>query len=58
MWTEEKVKEFTRERIDKDYFSTASSIVLISYYYDSGWRFDKMRAFVEQQIQIIKQFKQ
>ena len=50
MWTEEKLKEFTRECIDK-YNHTPSAIVLKSYYVGNGttkdFKFENQRALVE-----------
>ncbi len=56
MWSEERVREYTREKIDKYFYETPSSIVLKSNTFENtGWRFDKMRSVVEQEIQVYKQ---
>lgn len=54
-WTEEQVKEFTEKCVEEYYQITPSAIVLKSYYVGCDWRFDKMRGFVEQEVQIVKQ---
>lgn len=59
MWTDQKLKEFTRECIDKYSASSPSSIVLKSYYMGNSTtkdeRFQQQRSMVEQEISIYKQ---
>jgi len=58
MWTEDKLKEFTRECVDK-YPHSPSAIVLKSFYLGNDTtkdiRFEHQRAIVEREIQIYKQ---
>ena len=54
-WSEEQVKHYVALCIEKEFYSTPSSIVLKSYYLGCTWRFDKMRAFVADEIQLLKQ---
>jgi len=59
-WSDELVRDHVHNCIDKHYEVTPSAIVLKSNYIaadprGTGWRFDKMRAFVEQEAQIYKQ---
>ena len=65
MWSEEKVREWARRCIDRFYFDTPGTIASKSFYTsitepagfgeESGWRFDKMRAEVEREVQRYKQ---
>lgn len=54
MWTDEQVKEHVHERIHK-YCRNASAMALSSYYKGCDWRFDKLRAFCEQEIKNFTQ---
>lgn len=55
-WTEEMVRDFTRKCVDRYYYETPSMIVLkTNTYGETGWRFDKMRSVVENEIQLYKQ---
>ena len=54
MKTEQEVKVFIHEMFDKG-FKNPSAITAISYYKGYDWRFDKMRAFTEQEIKNYSQ---
>jgi len=59
-WTEDAVKWYTHKCVDEYHHITPSAVVLKSNYWamhPTGWRFDKMRSFVEQEIKIYKQMK-
>lgn len=49
MWSEEQVKVWCHERVDA-LCTNPSAIALGSYYKGCDWRFDKLRAFCEQEI--------
>lgn len=49
MWTDEQVKTWVHERVDA-LCTNASAIALGSYYKGCNWRFDKLRAFCEQEV--------
>lgn len=49
MWSEDQVKEFVHKRV-KELSTNPSAIALGSYYKGCDWRFDKLRAFCEQEV--------
>lgn len=56
--TEELIKEHTRKLVDKRFYVNASVVALNIEYADfntTGWRFEKIRAVAEHEIEIYKQ---
>lgn len=56
MKTEDEIREFVRKLVLKGW-RNPSAITLASYYkpFENDWRFDKMRAFSEQEIKTYSQ---
>ena len=56
-WTEEQIKQWTRVCVTYYPSITPSAVVLKAHNKEeTGWRFDKMRAVVEKEIKIYKQY--
>lgn len=56
-WTEEQLKLYVAQRLEKCYFYTASAIASQAFYagYTEGYRFDRLRSQIFDMIRIYKQ---
>lgn len=55
IWSEEQIKQYTRDSIRLHFYDTASVIAGRSYYFGCDWRYEKLRAIIAQEIQVFKQ---